>query len=132
MKKILIDSDALFSLYNPNDAHHARCKKILNILLSEDTALLTLNLVIQETATVLSYKIGQDSAKSFVVDIDALALTHIDLDRELEEKAWEIFLAQTKKGTSFIDCANLATLHYYNLSGILTFDQFYPKNLRVG
>ena len=42
------------------------------------------------------------------------------------------FLKQTKKGCSFIDCANLAVIERYKLDGILTFDEFYPKELRVG
>ena len=53
------------------------------------------------------------------------------LDLELENNSSKIFEKQSKKGMSFIDCANLAVLEKYKLDGILSFDEFYPKRFRV-
>ena len=51
-------------------------------------------------------------------------------EEELDREAWKILKGQTKKGTFFIDCANLAALELYKLDKIASFDTFYPKLLR--
>lgn len=127
--KILLDTDFLFGLFVPTDAHHEQSKRIaLNFKPHE---LFVSRLVIFETATVLSYKIGQDVSVSFVKRLLTLRLTTLDISEEVERRAWEIFTAQTKKGTSFVDCANLAVFEHYRLDGIATFDEFYPKSVRL-
>jgi len=91
-----------------------------------------LNLVVQESATVVSMRDGMDQARVFYDGYNSLVQMEIDLDEELEKLAWKIFLQQHKKGTSFVDCANMAVIEKYRLDGILSFDTFYPKELRIG
>ena len=127
--KILFDTDFLFALFVPHDAHHQASKHLAPRLKSSER--FVSRLVIFETATVLSYKVGQQMAILFVKRLPSLGLNVIDVSIEIERRAWEIFTSQTKKGTSFVDCANLAIVEYYKLNGIATFDEFYPKNLRL-
>lgn len=127
--KILIDTDALFGLFIPRDAHHLAAKKLLEACKNRCDDLLVFNIVIQETATVISYKQGQQVSKKFVAEVDQLNATQILLDEGLEEHAWKIFMSQSKKGTSFVDSANLAAMRYYHLDKIFSFDRFYPKEL---
>jgi predicted nucleic acid-binding protein len=49
------------------------------------------------------------------------------LNEEIVSLADKIFLAQNKKGISWIDCLNGAIVKYYKLDGILSFDKFYSK-----
>lgn len=128
---ILLDSDALFGLFVPHDAHHKTVKAIIKKNLIPQNSFRVLNLVIQETATLISYKINQEVSLSFLENFSTLATHIITLTEVIERNAWDIFKKQTKKGTSFIDCANLATVEYYKLDGILTFDEFYPQELRI-
>jgi len=129
--KLLADSDFWYGLVVAGDGHHAESKKLLKKVLSKDDSLYCLRLVVYETATVLSRRIDQRRAIEFLERFRKLPVTLIDIDIILEDSAWEIFLKQTKKGTSFIDCANLATLEKYKLDGILSFDEFYPKEVAV-
>ena len=68
-----------------------------------------------------------DNAKAFYRKLNELISNVLFLDSEAERKAWEVFLKQTKKGTSFVDCANLATAEEFGFDKILSFDEFYPK-----
>lgn len=129
--KVLVDSDALFGLFVPSDPHHKEAKDIFEKLVNEGTDLMVLNIVIQEMATVLSHKVSQMFAIDFVERFKKLKLTIIKVDEQLENSAWEVFLKQKKKGTSFVDCANMAAVEKYKLGGIVTFDDFYPKQIRV-
>ena len=129
--KLFVDSDFLVGLFRDKDPHHIRTTKIMTERHGRDE-LMASNLVLQETATVLSHRIGMSAVRLFWDKISSLGLTIVYLEKESEEGAWEIFLRQTKKGCSFVDCANLAVIERYKLDGILTFDEFYPKAIRIG
>lgn len=131
-RKIALDSNVLVALYKLDDSTHQKAKEITRRLHDQGDTFLVLNLVVQETATVISIKVGQEEAKDFYRKRDRIIDQEIVLDSDLEELAWNIFVKQAKKGTSFVDCANLAVIEKYKLDGILTFDEFYPKEIRVG
>lgn len=129
--KILLDSDALFGLYIPDDIHHKESVRLLEECNNKEDSLFVLSSVLQETATVISYKRDHATSLRFLAHIDDLGATKLSLDEGLEDSAWKIFESQTKKGTSFVDCANIAAVEKYTLDRILSFDTFYPKELRV-
>lgn len=127
--KLLVDSDFWFGFFVAGDAHHKESKRIFSETLENNDSLFCLRLVIYETATVLSRKINQQASIVFVKKFPLLSVTLVDIDEELERKTWDIFLKQTKKGTSFIDCANLAAYEKFKFDGILSFDRFYPPQV---
>lgn len=129
--RYLIDSDFLFGLFVDEDVHHSIASKILKKIKKNKVRLIVLNLVIQETATVISGKRSQREACLFLEKFTNLSIKIVNVDEDIETMAWNIFKKQTKKRTSFIDCTNLATLEKYKFDGILSFDEFYPKNIRV-
>lgn len=128
--KVLLDSDALFALYAASDVHHDRAKEILEKLLEEKGELLVTNLVVQETGTVISHRFGQKQAKDFLNRFNKINIKQIFVDEKLTARAWRIFKSQGKKGTSFVDCANLATSRELKIQKIFSFDKFY-KNRRL-
>ncbi len=125
--KILFDSDILFALYVASDALHLKSKKDFQKYLAQKADFFITNLVLQETATVLSYKFGQRTALNFLKRVKNLGAKEIFVSQKATIKAWEIFQAQKKKGTSFIDCANIAVYQEFKLDKIFSFDKFYQK-----
>lgn len=123
----LLDSDFLYGLSISDDAHHENCVKLYKNFKESKPELTVLNLVIQETATVISRKKGQKASLLFLEKLEKLPISILWLGEEDENLAWEVFKKQTKKGTSFIDCANLAIAKKYKFDGILSFDEFYLK-----
>jgi predicted nucleic acid-binding protein len=130
-RRIIVDSNVLVALFKADDSCHKRAREIVQKLHNNGDMFWALNLIIQETATVVSIKVGQDESKDFYQKRNRVIDQEVPLNNELETLSWNIFLKQSKKGTSFIDCANLALLEKYKLDGILSFDEFYPKNVRV-
>lgn len=126
--KLVVDSDFLIALYKPLDSNHQKAINIYKKIQNEYT-LTALNIVFQESTTVISKQIGMDNARNFHQLITKLIHEQVILTNELEKDTWKLFLKQTKKGTSFIDCANLAFCQKYKLDGILSFDDFYPKEV---
>lgn len=127
--KILLDSDALFGLFIPDDVHHKEATGLLEKCKNKEDLFFVLSSVIQETATVISHKRNHETSIRFLAQIGHLGATKLWLDEALEDAAWQVFEAQTKKGTSFIDCANLAAIRHYSIDKIFSFDRFYPKEL---
>ena len=129
--KVLIDSDGLIASYFVGDANHEVGSKIFKKLIESNAPLFVVNLVILEVATVLSHKVNQATAMDFVSRFHKLPITQITVDRKLEAMAWKLFHKQTKKGISFVDCANLVCIEQKGLDGIFSFDKFYSRELRV-
>ncbi len=128
--KLLIDSDFLVGLFRANDAHHPRVVELFEKVKNERAELFVTNLVIQESATVLSHRDGAEAVKMFFQVVNKLQLFQIRVTKKDEDMAWEIMLSQTKKGCSFVDFANLAVIKEHNLDKLLAFDKFYSKDLR--
>lgn len=75
-------------------------------------------------------QVGQQESITLLDNLKEHNLIKIHVNEELEDAGWSIFLSQTKKGTSFVDCANLAVIEKYKFDGILSFDGFY-KDKRI-
>lgn len=128
MKK-LIDSDFLVGLFREDDVHHEKTLVALEKEMEDKSGLYVVNLVLFETATVLAHRVDMDAVRLFYEKLPKLNLKIISFDEKLENMSWGIFLKQTKKGCSFVDCANLAVMGKYNLDEILSFDKFYSGKI---
>jgi len=123
--KILVDADFLVALNKQNDANFN--KAVNKITLFEKAEIFITQFTLPEAVTVLSYKTSHSEAKKFLTEARHNNFTVIELNESLEEKADQIFLAQKKKGTSWIDCLNVAAILTHHLDGILSFDRFYQQ-----
>lgn len=125
--KVLLDSDALFALYSASDALHLKAREIFKTFLEKEEKLLVTNLVLQETATVISYRFGQNQAIEFLNSFERSGIEQIFVGEKITLKTWKIFKEQLKKGTSFVDCANVAVYKEGAADRIMSFDKFYQK-----
>lgn len=123
--KILVDADALVALAKEDDANHRKAVKIAQRLKKE--TLYVTPLTIPEAATVLSYRVSQKAAQRFLKEARQRRLIELPMMTQASLLADEIFLKQNKKGTSWIDCLNVAMAQIHNLEGIFSFDRFYQK-----
>ena len=121
--KILVDADFLVALNKQNDTNF---KKAVNkIVFLKEAEIFITQFTIPEAMTVLSYKTSHTEAKRFLNETRHAHFTVINLDESLQEKTDQIFFAQKKKGTSWVDCLNVAAILTCHLDGILSFDRFY-------
>ena len=130
--KIIIDSDFLFALYLALDPHHSESELLLKKFYLKENEIIASNLVLQETATIISYRIGQKQAIDFLRDFERSGFKQLFVGEKLTVKSWEIFREQAKKGTSFIDCANVVIYRELGAEMIMSFDKFYQrKGLKI-
>ena len=84
MKRCLTDSDFLVAVFNSKDASHAKALGISERLDSSEMELWGSNLIQQESATVVSHRIGMDAAREFVRLLAADLDRFVVVDRRLE------------------------------------------------
>ena len=125
--KWLVDSDFLFALFITKDVHHLKAKAKYFELNQGGASLLVTNIVIQESATVLSKKVSQAVAKKFYRDYPELGMREVVVEPKIEKLTWDLFMKQREDGISFIDCVNVVLTKEMGLDGILSFDKFYRQ-----
>lgn len=122
---VLIDSDAFVAAHLEHDANHLRAKMFINTIRQHRLKPLVTSLVIGETATVLSHKVGVQAVRSFfdmVKDFNPLLIT-----QEIHDEAITLFYQQTKRGTSYVDLTNIVVMQQLKLPAIFAFDKVYSE-----
>lgn len=129
MKDILVDADALVALAKIDDSNHKKATKISNSLQKAGINYFLSPFTVAECSTVLSYKVSHKVAKEFLKEMKKIDLPILELEggNDLVD-LW--FIKQTKKGTSYFDCYNLALLDRFRkqIVGIFSFDSIYQRN----
>ena len=126
--KVLIDSDALYAMFLAEDSSHKAAAAAMRVFVDRHDDLYVSNLVLQEVATVLSYRFGQKIANEFIFSFEKTGFVKLFVDEGLTHQSWQLFKKQTKKGTSFVDCSNLVICREMKFEAIFSFDKFYPRN----
>jgi predicted nucleic acid-binding protein len=130
--QVLIDSDAFIGWMIEADTHHQQTVQIFNHLVAEQVKFATTSLVVGEAATVLSHRKGQELARTFLDEvIEKGKFLVIYITEALHQEALNIFKEQTKKGTSVVDCANVAVIRQFCIPRIFSFDKVYPNKFGV-
>jgi predicted nucleic acid-binding protein len=80
-----------------------------------------------ETATVLSHKSGQEASRNFLATIEKIKLPIIHINEILQRETLAYFRKQEKKGTSAVDCSNVVVMRGFQIPTIFSFDGFYSK-----
>ena len=101
---VFIDTSAFFALADQTDRLHQRA---LHYVQSTDRLLVTSNVIVHETITLLRMRLGYEPALQFGLRLlgetttPIIRLTSVD-----EEKAWAIFRQYPDKRFSFVDCTS--------------------------
>lgn len=127
---ILVDTDVLVAGVKDDDAHHSRVKDIFHALERRPVIFLTSNYVFSEALTVVSQRINHETAITLGKTIQSpqSPFQMKWITEELAERAFKIFMQQTSKNVSFVDCTNMALLDYFKMDYIFSFDQAYITN----
>ena len=127
---ILVDSDALVALAKTDDPNHKKALSISEALQKKGCTWYVSPFTIGEVVTVISHKVNQATAKKVLEELREQNLNILTLKDEYIQLADEWFNKQSKKGTSYFDCYNMALLERYKkeLNAIFSFDVVYKRN----
>ena len=121
--RVFVDSGAWFALQVADDAHHATAREALPALLEASKALVTSNLVVGETYTLLRLAKGYREARRF---LDTLALSakleRVFVSEHLERDAYGIVHRYADHPFSFVDATSFALMRQQRIQHAFAFD----------
>jgi predicted nucleic acid-binding protein len=123
--KILIDADALIAISKLDDSNHKKAVDIAKQL--ENNFIYITQYTVPEAVTVMSHRVSQKAASLFLERLRNENFIEIQLSQKLKNSTDKIFLEQKTKGTSWVDCLNVASMKSENIDMIFSFDKFYEK-----
>lgn len=118
-----MDASAFISLVVETDNNHLRAAEIAARLESEQTELVTSNMVIAEVLTVLGMRFNKNLAREFGERImgEGIFITHPTA--LLFESAWNIWKKEPNKDVSFVDALSFAIIQEQDITAAFSFDK---------
>jgi len=138
--EIFIDTGAFFALQVRDDLHYEEAKKVFPKLLPYYDALVTSNLVISETYTLLRMAQGFQAAWKFIETIGkSPRLQIIYSDQALENEALKILAQFSEHNFSFTDGVSFALMKKAKILHTFAFDVHFkiagfiriPQDLKI-
>jgi uncharacterized protein len=118
---VFVDTSAFFALADQTDRLHYQA---LQYVQSTDRLLVTSNVVVHETITLLRMRLGYEPALQFGLRLLSETTTPIvRVTSADEERAWAIFRQYPDKRFSFADCTSFAIMKRLGIGTAFAFDE---------
>ena len=127
-KKVVIDSDAIYAIYNHNDPLHSKAIKTLQLLNKTQVQLIYPTSVIFEVMSLFQRVLSTPSVTIKMTDMISRDLLIIYvIDSELLKEATNIFKPAGSKKNTLVDCSVVAVAKKIKVRGVFSYDSFYTK-----
>jgi len=129
-KKIFVDTGAWFAIANKNDQFHRKASDQLKRFVDDRTILITTNLVVHETAMLLSRKLSKEAASRFLQTVyndDDVEVIHCN--EAMEKEAYGIFHHYAEQDFSIADCVSFVMMKELGVRRVFSFDKHF-KTMR--
>jgi predicted nucleic acid-binding protein len=128
VKALFVDTAGWMACADASDPVHVRCCAARDGALEAGQALVTTDFVVDETLTLLRFRLGLSAAETWWQQVDRssrLRWERIDSDRF--EKARQLFFQYRDKDLSFTDCTSCVTMRELRLTHALTTDRHFSQ-----
>jgi predicted nucleic acid-binding protein len=126
---VIVDSDALIGLINPNDSNHSKCLEVSNYLINNNFGTVVPYLIVLEAATALARvtKINRPDLASEILAANSRVEDYPVLDENVASLVSESFRNNTSRKNTPFDHYLLALAKKNNIKYVFSFDSFYKK-----
>ena len=127
-KTVLVDSDSIFAIYNPNDPLNARATQTLELLVAQGYQLIYPTSVLFEIVSLFQRVLPTPTVTRKFIEMiknDEILIHVIDMDT-LQEAAVLFDPAGSKKNT-LVDCSVVIVAKNIKADGVFSCDSFYSK-----
>ena len=120
MNRVFVDTGAWYALIDRRDPDHER---VVAAFHEHRGRLLTSNFVLDETLTLVRYRLGWKISHRFGEQLRTGALARFErISPRDEEAAWTIFSTYSDKSFSYTDCTSFALCNRLDLPICLAID----------
>lgn len=128
MKSLFVDTAGWMACADSKDPAHIQSCAARDAALEVGRALLTTDFVVDETLTLMRFRLGVGAAEAWWRQIDdshRLRWERVDSDRF--ERARQLFFRYRDKDFSFTDCSSFAVMREFKLVQALTTDHHFRQ-----
>jgi predicted nucleic acid-binding protein len=120
---VFVDTGAWFATQAMDDAHYAEACETLPTILEAARTLVTSNLVIGETYTLMRLTKGYKEAKRFLDTLtQSQKLEHLFCTEQVEQEAYEILHQYADHAFSYVDATSFAVMRRRRIKHAFAFD----------
>ncbi len=126
MRRVFVDTGAWFAVQAIDDSHHEVSHRTLSSLVHAATVLVTSNLVVGETYTLLRLSKGYHEAKRFLDTLQqSTKLERLFISEAIERGAYEILHRFADHPFSFVDATSFALMRQQRIRYAFAFDSHF-------
>ncbi len=126
LNRVFVDTGAWFAVQAVDDSYHEVSCRVLSSLVDAAAALVTSNLVIGETYTLLRLSKGYREAKRFLDTLSqSKKLERLFISEAIERSAYEILHRFTDHPFSFVDGTSFALMRQQRIRYAFAFDSHF-------
>lgn len=124
---VLVDSDGLIGLINPNDPNHSKCIAISNYLSANSLGTVVPYPIALEAATTLTRKFDRPDLGQLILESNAAIEEKPSLNEDVSLEVSTLFSQNTSTKNTPFDHYVCALAKKNNIKYIFSFDSFYKK-----
>jgi hypothetical protein len=123
---LFVDSSAWYALSDYDDKHHDSASIFLSQVLRSNNRLITSNLIIGETYTLLRARLGYREAWEFLARVGAsLRIEIIFINEIIESKAYNLLKRFRDQGFSYVDGTSFVLMQERKLIEAFAYDKHF-------
>jgi uncharacterized protein len=126
MNAVFVDTGGWMACADRADPVHVPCRAARDAALEVGQTLITTDFVIDETLTLIRFRLGLSAANDWWQQIDGsrrLRWERVENDRF--ERARHLFFQYRDKDLSFTDCTSIAVMRELKLTTVITTDRHF-------
>lgn len=128
VKTVVVDSDSIFAIYNPNDPLNTQATQAFQQLITQGFQLIYPTSVLFEIISLFQRVLPTPIITTKLIDMikNDLFLIHV-VDIKLLKESTAIFKPAGSKKNTLIDCSVAAVAKKIKADGVFAYDEFYTK-----
>ena len=128
MRALFVDTAGWLACADRSDPDHLRSCAARDAALEAGQTLLTTDFVVDETLTLVRFRLGLDAAEAWWQQIDRSSRLRWErVDSNRFEKARDLFFQYSDKDFSFTDCTSFTVMREMRLTQALTTDRHFRQ-----
>ena len=128
MKALFVDTAGWVACADGADPAHVRCCAARDAALEAGQALVTTDFIVDETLTLIQFRLGLGAAEAWWQQVDRSARLRWErIDSDRFEKARHLFFQHRDKDFSFTDCTSFVVMREIRLTQAITTDRHFRQ-----
>lgn len=128
MNAVFVDTGGWMSCADRADPAHVACAAARDATLEAGRILITTDFVVDETLTLIRFRLGLAAANAWWQQIDGSARLRWErVENDRFERARNLFFQSRDKDLSFTDCTSIVVMRELKLTTVITTDRHFHQ-----